>query len=250
MATTGTRAAAASAAARRAARSRGAVEWRETSTHRRPGPKRPRRAIEQRGGELAVAAREGDEAAGVLLELVPACRSSLACGSLRGRCAPLLHGSSLGFASLRGRPARVGEGQQAREVAVALRRFDEQEQRAPGLERELRADERAQPRGPRGLVEARRAVEAAAIAEREGGVAELGRLQHQVLGVGGRLEEREGAAAAQLDVVPRQRVELREARSRPAPLDGRLRGQAIPRPLDSIFVFFSPSVKRGQGAAG
>jgi hypothetical protein len=64
-------------------------------------------------------------------------------------------------------------------------------------------------------VEARNPVEAVAIAERQGVVAELGGALDQVFGVRGRLEEGEGAAAAQLDVV---------------------------RQHASIFVFFSLSV--------
>jgi hypothetical protein len=108
--------------------------------------------------------------------------------------------------------------EQPTQIPVAARRFGEQQQavargggtlrargggrsRARAQDLELRADERAQTRRGGGLVEARRAVEPAAIGERQCVVAELRGALRQLLGIRGRLEEREGAATAQLDVV-------------------------------------------------
>ena len=70
---------------------------------------------------------------------------------------------------------------------------------------ELGADEGTQAGAAGGLVEARHAVEAVAVGQGEGAMAELGGAVRQVLRVRGALQEGEGAAAAQLDVV-RSRV--------------------------------------------
>jgi hypothetical protein len=69
-------------------------------------------------------------------------------------------------------------------------------------EAEASAGDGAQPGLVRGLVETGNAVDAVAIAERQGGVAELGGSFHQVFGVGGALQEGEGAPGSQLDVIP------------------------------------------------
>jgi hypothetical protein len=173
------------------------------------------RAVEQRRRQAVVAAHERAQIRGVLLYLAP--------GDERG----LLAG------------ARVAGREQAREVAVAARRLDQQQQRvgaarlvfprdAPGgsspagfrvfarlrlAARNLQRgpDDCAQPGRARGLVEARNPVEPAAVGERERRVAPLGRDEREVFGVGRRLEKRERAAAAQLDVIAR-----RGARGHPA----------------------------------
>ena len=114
--------------------------------------------------------------------------------------------------------------EKTREIAIALARLDEEQQPAVrvAFEVDLGADQGAHTGCPRGLVEAGRAVEPAAVGESEDRVAELGRAIDQVLGVGGAFEEGEGAPAAQLDVV-------------------RSGGHGV------IFVFFSPPVNRGGG---
>jgi hypothetical protein len=139
-------------------------------------------AVEQLGREGGVAARQGGEVGGVLLQFLPADPRLLLAA------------------------ARVPAGQQAREVAVAARRLGQQQQGAagPGIrgiggglgDADLRAHEGAQPRGGGGPVEARRPVEATAVGQGQGRVVELGGARHQVFGVGGGFEEREGAAAA------------------------------------------------------
>jgi hypothetical protein len=182
-------------------------------------------AIEQRRRQTGVAAGQGGESPGVLLELVPG-----------GESVALL-------------TARVAAGQQARQVAVAPGRLDQQQQGVVGLLRrgparggraagdaDLGADDGAQSRGNGGLVEARNPVEAVAIAERQGVVAELCGALDQVFGVRCRLEEREGAAAAQLDVV-RLAARRRCARDS-AGLVGEDHGLT--------FVFYSSSVNLGE----
>ena len=99
------------------------------------------------------------------------------------------------------RRVALRDGEQAREVAVARGRLDQELERPARDVRELGADDGAEPGLPGGGVEARDAVEAVPVGEREGFVPELGRARGEVLGVGRPVQEREGAAAAQLDVV-------------------------------------------------
>src|SRR5262249_54262214 len=89
----------------------------------------------------------------------------------------------------------------ATEVAVALAALDQQQQPAGVLDVDLGADQRAHAGALRGLEEARRAVDAAAIGERQRVAADLRGPLDQVFRQRGAFEEAEGAAAAQLDVV-------------------------------------------------
>ena len=99
------------------------------------------------------------------------------------------------------RAAGGGGGEQAAEVRVAGAVLDQQPERARVLDRDLGADERPHAGAPRGREEARRAVDAVAVGERERVVAERGGALDQVLRQRGAAQEAEGAAAAQLDVV-------------------------------------------------
>ena len=108
------------------------------------------------------------------------------------------------------RGVALRDGQQTGEVAVALAGFDQELERAARGVRELGAHERAQAALYRRAVEARDAVEAVAVREREGPVAQLGRALGQILGVAGPVQEREGAPRAELDVVAgHQRLDRR-----------------------------------------
>jgi hypothetical protein len=179
----------------RAGRVAGDVDPEAACVEQRPG------AVEERRVEAGVATGQGDEVGGVLLELLP---------------------GEEGAALL---AAGVAGGQQAREVAVAPGRLDEEPQAiarllgdgpvgpggAPG-DPHLGPDDAPQPRRGRRLVEAGNAVDAIAVGQGEGRVAQLGGARDEILGIRGRLQEREGAPAAQLDVILRTRAGGRHGR--------------------------------------
>jgi hypothetical protein len=150
-----------------------------------PAAEASARPLEQRRPERGVAAGERDQALGPRRELLPA-QKGLALAA-----------------------AGVPEREQTTQIPVARGALDQQQQRTRRgvrgrrLERDVGPHDRVQPRGLGGLKETRRAREAVAIGEGQGAVAEVGGAGDQVFGVGGGLQEGEGAAAAQLDVVGR-----------------------------------------------
>jgi hypothetical protein len=164
-------------------------------------------------GEWAVESpRETEEPAGMLVELRPR-RERLTLGA----------------------PARrVGE--QPAEITIAGARFDQQVEPPRTLERHVGADDRPHAGTPRGLKEARRAVDAVSIGERQRVVAAGGGALDQIFGKRCAMEKAEGAATAQLDV-------------------GRRRHDGLDEATDWMFVFYSPrddavksSASRGRSA--
>src|SRR2546428_492038 len=79
--------------------------------------------------------------------------------------------------------------------------LDQEPEAAGARDRHLRADQGAETRAACGLEEARRAVDAARVGERQRIVAERGGTLDQILRQRGAGEEAERAPAAQLDVV-------------------------------------------------
>jgi hypothetical protein len=138
-------------------------------------------AVEQRGCQSVVAARERAQVRGVLLHLGPG-------------------GERFSFF-----PARMAARDQAREIAIAARRLDQQlERRGPAIlhrDVQIGADDRPHAESARRCVEARDPVDAVAVGHRERAVALLRRGKGQIFRIGRGLEERECAAAAQLHVV-------------------------------------------------
>src|SRR5213594_3223465 len=103
------------------------------------------------------------------------------------------------------RPPEGARREEPAEVPVAVAVLDEQPEETSAVDCHLGPDQRPDAGAARGREEARRAVDAAAVRERERVVAECRRPIDQVLGQRGAGEEAEGAPAAQLDVVSRRR---------------------------------------------
>ncbi len=93
--------------------------------------------------------------------------------------------------------------EESAQPAPAARRLDQQPNSLAAIrtEEELAADDGAESSLLRRRVETRNAVDAVAVGQSECWVAELGGALGQLFGVRSALQEREGAAAAQLDVV-------------------------------------------------
>src|SRR5207247_4090070 len=102
------------------------------------------------------------------------------------------------------RPPERSRREEPAEVPVAVAVLDEQPEETSAVDCHLGPDQRPDAGAARGREEARRAVDAAAVRERERVVAERGRLIDQVLGQRGAGEEAEGAPAAEFDVVSRR----------------------------------------------
>ena len=78
---------------------------------------------------------------------------------------------------------RMGKREQPAEVRVAPRRLDQQRDMATALERHLRARDRPHAERLRRVCELERAVDAVVVGERQRLVAELGRSDHELLGL-------------------------------------------------------------------
>src|SRR6266704_1064769 len=172
----------------------GGFRWRSTlASSRRPAWSRvvPRRmqVRTSRSERPSGAAGEAVEAGGVLLDLRPRDQRL----ALRA-------------------PERA-RGEEAAEVLVAGALLDQEPEAAGARDRHLRADQGAETRAARGLEEARRAVDAARVGERQRVVAEHGGAFDQILRQRGAGEEAERAPAAQLDVVSHRRRPRTTARS-------------------------------------
>ena len=86
----------------------------------------------------------------------------------------------------------MGGGEQTAEIRVTRGRLDEQRHVGAADERYLGAGDRADADELRRMGELERAVDAVMVGQRERLVAELGRAQSQLLGVGSAVEERIG----------------------------------------------------------
>jgi hypothetical protein len=87
-------------------------------------------------------------------------------------------------------------------------RLDQQEKGSWRIrvgDEDLCTDDGSEPRITRRPVKAGDAIDAADIPERHRGIAEFRRAIGEVFGIGGRLEEREGALAAEFDIVRRRK---------------------------------------------
>ena len=129
------------------------------------------------------AAAEADEALGVRLEVVerrpPGCRGS-------------------GATVVTG--VRVCAREEPGEVRPAGRVADEQGDVAPVGQRDLCPVDRAQADPSGGLRELHRPRDRVMVGERQGGVAAFDRGRHELLGLGGPVQKREGRMAVELDV--------------------------------------------------
>ena len=103
----------------------------------------------------------------------------------------------MGAVALRG--AQLQTRDQPGEVAIAVAILDEHRQARAVVQRQLAADERADARVLRGPVEARRAVDAVAIDERQRRHLEPRGLAHERLRLLGAFEKRERGLRVQFD---------------------------------------------------
>jgi len=96
--------------------------------------------------------------------------------------------------------AGVRGGQQAAEVRVAARCFDEEGEVRAASEGDLGARDGADADGARRVREFERAVDAVMVGERERGISELGGADGELLGKRCAVEEAVGGVRVQLDV--------------------------------------------------
>ena len=95
---------------------------------------------------------------------------------------------------------RFHPGDQAAQGLVALPVLDQKGQSPSTFQAQLGSHEGPDPRRPRRLVEARCSRHAVTVHEGEGGIAELGRPRHEVLGEGRPAQEGEGGGGVELGV--------------------------------------------------
>ena len=144
--------------------------------------------------------------------------------------------------------ALVAEREQPAEVLVALPVLAEERERAGAFDVQLGADDGPEPCLLRGLVKARRAVEAAHVGEAEGRVSRFGGGGGEVLGQGRGAQEGERRAGMQLDVVASHRPP--RSTTRPSRARARCAGAARPRAPDprSRATRARPSTTRRSSA--